>query len=215
MHYCFIGENSGEKQQALSDARDKILTGADARNFDYEALYGRRLDAAELKKALIALPASSPKRLILIHEADKLSKQNEEILTAFLEEKNDHAVVILEAEGKLKSAFQKKISPYVKSFSFEKPEGGNVWDMTNAMGRRQPAKALKILSELMEDGQHPLQIMGGLVWFWGKNGQRLRQDRFEKGLLALQEADVNIKRSRMRPDYTMEVLVVRLCALMN
>lgn len=215
MHYCFVGENNAEKQKAVDEARDRILTGSDARHFDYEVLYGKKLDAAELKKALIALPAAGQQRLILIHEADKLSKQNEEILIAFFEEDAGHAAVILEAEDKLKSGFQKKISPYVKSFSFEKPEGGSVWDMTNAIGRRRPAEALKILSELMESGQHPLQIMGGLVWFWGKTGQRLRRDRFEKGLLALQEADINIKRSRMQADYTMEVLVVQLCALLN
>jgi hypothetical protein len=37
--------------------------------------------------------------------------------------------------------------------------------------------------------------------------------KFEKGLLALGEADLNIKRSRLKPEQALELLVVKLCAL--
>ena len=58
-----------------------------------------------------------------------------------------------------------------------------------------------------------LQLMGGLVWFWGKLKQRISAEKFKKGLLHLQEADLNIKRSRIKAEYALEVLVVKLCLL--
>ncbi len=85
--------------------------------------------------------------------------------------------------------------------------------MTRVMAN-DPAQALKILNELLEEGIHPLQIMGGLLWFWGKEKFRLKGDRYNKGLLVLQEADLNIKRSRLLPEHAIEVVVVKLCSLL-
>jgi DNA polymerase III delta subunit len=57
---------------------------------------------------------------------------------------------------------------------------------------------------------HPLQVMGALVWYWGKEGRHLGKERFGRGLKALEEADLNIKRSRLDPQYAVEKLVVEL-----
>ena len=51
--------------------------------------------------------------------------------------------------------------------------------------------------------------MGGLVWSWGKARSFARRENFQKGLVALQEADLNIKRSRLAPQQALEVLVVK------
>ena len=57
--------------------------------------------------------------------------------------------------------------------------------------------------------------MGALVWFWGKSQDRMPGERFRKGLLVLQEADVNIKRSRLKPEYAVEVAVIKLMRLLE
>jgi DNA polymerase III delta subunit len=57
--------------------------------------------------------------------------------------------------------------------------------------------------------------MGALVWYWGKEGKTLGQERFERGLKALEEADLNIKRSRLNPQYAVEKLVVELGLLLR
>ena len=72
---------------------------------------------------------------------------------------------------------------------------------------------LKILNDVLDHGDHPLQILGALVWFWGKNKPRVNPERFQRGLNELQEADWNIKRSRLRPEHTLEILIVKLCSL--
>ena len=71
----------------------------------------------------------------------------------------------------------------------------------------------KMMNEFYNQGMYPLQMMGALVWYWGKEGRALGPQRFERGLKALEEADLNIKRSRLLPEYAIEKLVVELVEL--
>ncbi|MBZ0166329.1 MAG: hypothetical protein K8I00_05930, partial [Candidatus Omnitrophica bacterium] len=71
----------------------------------------------------------------------------------------------------------------------------------------------KLLAVLLRDGTHPLQIMGGLVWIWGRLKNRISADNFQQGLRELQAADLNIKRSRLHPEHAVEILVTKLCLL--
>jgi len=96
-----------------------------------------------------------------------------------------------------------------------KPEGPNVFDMTKLITARRSGDALKMLDGFYRDNVHPLKIMGALVWYWGKEGKALGPERFERGLKALEEADLNIKRSRLNPQYAVEKLVVELGLLLN
>ena len=124
-------------------------------------------------------------------------------------------VLVLEADRLSASdPFIKKIHKKADIFNFSQKERQNVFDMTKAMSSRQTAEALKILSELLTEGDQPLQIMGALVWFWRKIKDRLTAVRYVQGLQFLQEADLNIKRSRLRPDYALEVVVVKLTGLL-
>ena len=70
-----------------------------------------------------------------------------------------------------------------------------------------------MLHGFYNQGMYPLQMMGALVWYWGKEGKALGPQRFEKGLKALEEADLNIKRSRFLPEYALEKLIVELVEL--
>jgi DNA polymerase III delta subunit len=122
-------------------------------------------------------------------------------------------VLVLDADQKLgNSTFSKEMKKHAQVFEFLTEEKYNVFDVTNAM-ERQPAVALKILNHVLEDGQHPLQVMGGLVWFWGKHKTRISKESYKKGLMYLQEADLNIKRSKIRSDYAVEMLVTKLSLL--
>ena len=86
--------------------------------------------------------------------------------------------------------------------------------MTHVMSR-SPKDALKILGDIFSSGTHPLQVLGGLVWFWGKTKNRLSSQNFNLGLRELQQTDLNIKRSRLKAEYVLEVLVVKLCSLLT
>ncbi len=215
MIYLLLGEDQGQKESKIQQLKDKILTSANARHFDYEVLYANKLNSHILQKALKALPGSGLQRLVVIRDCQHLSDDNQEFILQFAALKPEHLTLVLEA-ARLGSqdSFVKGLKSFVKIVESSTVEKENVFDMTRAMTMHRPAEALKILSTLLAEGVHPLQIMGGLVWFWGKSRPQLMAEKFEKGLLLLQEADLNIKRSRLPPDYAMEVIVVKLCNLL-
>lgn len=214
MIYLLVGNNSLAKDEKIAEIKETIFAGRnDALQFDFEVLHGHKLTSADLKKSLITLPAVVKKRLILIRQLEKLTQQNKTILIEIIEQKPDYMELILDTFEPANNAFYKKVTSHAKVFQFGVSVKQNVFDMTKALSANDPVKALKILNDLYIDGQHPLQIMGGLVWYWGKNKNRIAGDQYQQGLLELQRADLNIKRSRINPEEAVEILVVKLANL--
>jgi DNA polymerase III delta subunit len=214
MIYLFLGDEGLLKDQAIAKIKQTSFTSDEALRFDYETLHGNKLDADDLKKALMALPAIVSKRLIVLRQVEKLNAKAQEIVFEFIQRKYDHADVVLDSQDReAESTFLKKITPFVKIQRFSKGVRQNVFDMTNAIAAKNGTDALKILDDILEEGDNPLQILGAMVWFWGKQRTRLSTQKFKKGLLMLQEADINIKRSRLKPEQSLELLVVKLSSL--
>lgn len=215
MIYFLLGGDRPAKEEKINEIKASCLPSNDALKFDYEFLDGRKLDPTVLKKALIALPAVAKKRLILIRAVEKLTTHNKKIILDFIQAENRHAVLVLDSdELSFKGSFLRDITPVAKVMRFEQRGRKNdIWDVTRAMEGRDPDEALKILNNLLRDGDPPLKIMGGLVWFWGSLKNRVSAEGFKKGLLVLQEADLNIKRSRLKPEYAVEIAVTKLSLL--
>jgi DNA polymerase III delta subunit len=221
MVYFLLGEDRLAKDQRIAELKEKFLAGSlppqDTLPFDQEILYTTALDPQDLKKSLLALPAVASKRFVVIRGAfQKLHAHNKKILLEFVQGGHDHLILILDAsEANDTDGFIREMSPYANVMRSHQRVKQNVFDMTNAMAAGHGTQALKILNDLFADGNHPLQIMGGLVWFWGKRRDRLPAEKFHEGLRNLQEADLNIKRSRLRPECALEVLVAKLTALIK
>lgn len=214
MTYLLLGEDSLAKDQKITELKEEILPSTDALAFDYESLDGAEVDARALHKALLALPVIGRRRLIVLRCVHKLDAQSKEILLRCVAQKRDDVVVVLEAgDTEAASAFMKSLATHSKVINVATRKRQNVFDVTNALSARDPVEACAILNNLFAQGDHPLQIVGGLIWFWGKSRLRLSDENFRKGLEALQEADLNIKRSRLKPEHGVELLVVKLAGL--
>jgi len=217
MTYLVFGPDAAQKETKIAELKKKHLAEREALSFDYDVFDGRKMDPQILRQALLALPVFSPKRFILVRESHKLSEHNRKVIMDFLASgRQDHLVFVLEAEGfKGRDSFFAALKTHAQLIEAALPRAANVFDVTRAMSRHQPSQALKILHGLLSDGQHPLQLLGGLIWFWKEQKRVLSKDVFEDGLRAFQETDLNIKRSRLYPDYALEVLIVRLCRMMS
>lgn len=214
MIYAIIGPDWNVKTDRIHKLRDKILADPQSRHFDYDAVDGQKTDAVALKQRLIALPAMAKQRVVLVREAHKLDEKNLKIIEDFASQDHSHAVLILDFDkaGKTQLAWIKSLAgANVLNLQPEEKEI-NVFDVTRCIPR-QPAEALKLLNQLYDSGNHPLKIMPGLVWFWGKMRAKISSEQYKKGLLCLQEADLNIKRSRLKAEYALEVLILKLCSL--
>ncbi len=214
MTYLFIGENSLDKQTQIAQIKAKWAADPDALQFDYQVLYGQKLDAKEFKKSLLALPAILTERLLIIYEAEKLDEHCKTILVEFLSSKPSYVIIILDSIAlPAKDELWEKIRAFSKVHETRKSVKENVFDMTKKMTTGKSVLALQSLNQLYEDGAHPLQILGGVVWAWGNERSRVSPENFEKGLRELQEADLNIKRSRLDPNQAVELVVVKLAEL--
>lgn len=211
MLYILLGDNLSVRDTKLNQLKNKILPDPQSHPFDLEILSAHKLSSELFKKALVALPALSSRRLVIVREAHRLSEQNKQILQAIAAEQYKHHDIILESdEWTLKDSMVSRLSSLAEISSSGHEKELSVFDMTRMIELNKKTDALKILFELIENGQHPLQILGGLVWFWGKSKGKISFERYEKGLKDIQEADLNIKRSRLDSVYAIEVLVVKL-----
>ena len=214
MIHVFYGQDQIVKDQRISELKKKFFPAKESFIFDFDGLDASHLDARFLKERLSALPVVSKERLVIIKNAHKLGALHHKIIVSFASVPS--AVVLVLDFEKIKAVavetFIKDIKPFSKIQAFEKPKEINVFDLTQAISFRKQSEALKILSILLNRGEYPLQIMGGLVWFWRKSYAGYGE-KYRKGLIYFQEADRRIKRSLTRPEHALEFLVVKLCSV--
>ena len=206
-----LGSDVLAKDKEIQAIKKSVLHHKDALHFDFEKIDAHKLHPADLKKALVALPVVSEVRLVHVQNADKLTDHHGTVIADVMKSNADHLIIILDS---LKEELKISLAKGSKAKRFDVPAlKQNVFNVTNAIAAHNPQEALKMLSQVIEGGDHPLQIMGGLLWFWGKQKKRLTADHYKQGLLVLQEADFHIKRSRLQPEQAMEVAVTKLCLL--
>lgn len=200
----------------MSSLKQKVLPAADSQQLDCDVLYAPKLSPDDLKKSLLSLPAAGKKRLVILRNGEKLQPAHKDLLTDFVQSDQAVTVLILEAQWTAGEKFVREMKKFFSVKECVLPEAENIFAVTRMLTSRRPADAVRILNEILESGAHPLQIMGGLVWFWGNKARpMIDRERFEKGLLFLQEADLNIKRSRLSPEYALEVLISKMSVLLS
>jgi len=223
MHYLFLGEDSLAKDQQIELIKKQVLSVVDSKhsltdalNFDFQIVYADKLDAADFKKELITLPAIAKQRLLVVRHIHKLSPYNKDLIIEFLKDDPGFISIIFDTyEAEVKNAFFKNLEKFTKVTTFKSRIKQNIFDLTNTIAAKDAKGALEILNSLLSKGDHPLQIMGVLVWFWGRNRNRVSRDKFHAGLRYLQEADLNIKRTRLGSENAVELVVVKLCSLIT
>ena len=213
MIYFLIGDDGPSKDAQIAELKKKFLPTPEAMKFDFELLHAPKLSPEDLKRAMVSLPAIAPQRVLVIRECHQLSPYNKDLVLDFVKDLPSNSVLILDSDDmKPSDDFFKAVGRKAKIMDFGHQEEINVFRLTDAIGRKRKTEALKILAELLDQGDHPLQIMGGLVWFWGTQKGRVNDAVYTGGLEALKTADLNIKRNRMKPEYAVEVAVMQLCA---
>ena len=216
MIYLFLGDDLPAKDAKITEIKNKFFKNSqEALAFDFDNLDVKELGGDALKKAFLTLPVIASHRLIVLRQIHKLKSADIQVLIDFCKKPAAHCDVILESSENILKGELKDLPLYAKGLVLGKPEGPNVFDMTKLITAHRSGDALKMLDGFYRQNVHPLQIIGALVWYWGKEGKALGKERFARGLKALEEADLNIKRSRLDPQYAVEKLVVELGLLLN
>jgi len=210
--YLFLGVDSASKDRKITALKKENLKD-NSYAFDYELLYAGSLDPLRLKELLNSLPVFSSKKIIVIKEADKLSPNHKRLLLSFAKSAPKEILLILDSpKAEAKDAFVQEISRYSRVFNFSGGPALNVFDLGRAVAQKKSKDALLCLSRLLEKGENHSNILGVIGWQWKRLRPRMAARDFRRGLELLQEADLRIKRSRLKGDWALELLVVKLCA---
>jgi len=213
MIYLLFGQDNFAKEQKIAEIKAKAFPSAESLSFDYQVLYGHRLENDTLRESLMALPGAGIMRLVLIYQADELTSAQKTMIVELDEKSKGSLTVVLEAqELDKKDALLTKFGRSIKSFSFSPHMRHNVFDLMRAIMSHHKKEALEFLDELLKGGDYPLQIIAGMFWKWKNDKKQLSSKKFQEGLLAFEQADFHIKRSQLKPEYALELLVVKLCS---
>ena len=227
MLYLFIGEDESAKQEKIHSLKSEVLKKG-FEDFNYEAFYAKELTLPALKEALsrlpvrqAGLPVESPQRIMMIKDVFGLQDELKDYFTAQIEKLPKDLIIILEAAviPKEESAFFNKISKYGKVIPFKTKERINAFGLARAIERKDADSALNMLVDLFRSGEKPERILGALRYQFVKSDSfsaapdslKLKEKKEKVSLLL--ETDLNLKTGKVKPEFALETLVVKLCGL--
>ncbi|MFA4989795.1 MAG: hypothetical protein WC576_03380 [Candidatus Omnitrophota bacterium] len=218
MVYLFIGQDLkspdapfSSKDTRLKQIREEFLPQS-VEHFNLDILYAETLKLKELQEKLLALPVKSPKRIIVIKNAQELAPGLDDFILRWAKQASKDILLLLDMEkqGK-KEAFLRNIYKYAKTFRFQEALVLNTFNLSRMIGQRSAVNALKILGQLLKDGEKPERILGGLRY--AVENSRLSVPETKCRIRFLLECDMEIKTGKLKPVFALEKLIVRLCAL--
>lgn len=211
MVYLFIGEDSLSKDTQLKKIKQQFLT-KNTQEFNLDVLYGKELTLKEFQEKLEYLPLKSTRRIVVVKNAQELRQDVREYLTRYVRNPHSHTLLVLDiTKRQEKDALVVLLQRYCKIFRFKEALKNDTFTLSRTITHKKADQALKILYQLLKDGERPERILGGLRYAWEKEVSSAQEMR--KKLMFLLECDIDIKTGRLKPGFALEKLVVRLCGL--
>lgn len=211
MIYLFLGQDAFSKEAQLKALREKFLA-KEVQDFNLDILYARELTLKELQKRLLCLPVKTPKRLIVIKESQDLKEEVRTFLLGYSRKPYPQVILILDMSRQDKrDEFANRISPYAKVFRFKEEPRIDSFTLSRSIELRKPDYALKVLSQLLKNGERPERILGGLRFAWERGVASPLETR--RRLRLLLNCDRDIKTGRLSPAFALERLIIGLCCL--
>lgn len=209
--YLFVSEDETAKDLKLEQIKHALFSPRPKlESFNFEILHAEDLDANTLKEKLLQLPVVSPQRLVVIKNIPRLKTDARKYLLSYLAKPFAHLTLILEARRlDLRNPFFKHIVKFTKPIIFRQSIELNAFTLAREVIHRRIKPALKIQRRLLLEGERPERILGALRFL--VNRERMDERQRLKKLALMLSCDVDIKSGRLRPEYALERLLVRLC----
>ena len=215
--HIFLGQDivgpdgKSKKQITLNNIKSSVFrAGADVFNLD--VVHSKELTLKDLQKLFLQLPVNSSNRIIVIREPKYLKAELKEFVIAEITKgfKNGIVLILDVNESNPKDDFMAKVMSKARVWSFRQEIQINTFTLTRQIEAKKSAAALKILSQLLKDGEKPERILGGLRYAWMND--LLNPLEKKRKLKMLLDCDLEIKTGRLKGDFALEKLVVKLCA---
>lgn len=211
MIYLFCGQDSFSKDIKLKQLKEKFLA-KDIEDFNLDILYAKELNLRVLQERILCLPIKAGKRIIIIKDAQELKEDSKEFLLNYAKASHPAILLILDVNRQdPKDEFIKRLSRCAQIFRFQENRPLDTFILSRYIDAKKTDYALRILSQLLENGEKPERILGGLRY--SCQVSNFEPFKARKKLKLLLDCDIEIKTGRLKPDFALEKLVVSLCCL--
>lgn len=215
--YLFIGQDiigqdgSSKKDTILKRIKQKFLISHNIEEFNRDILYARELSLKDLQKRFLSLPLKAKKRIIIIRDAQYLKQDLRKFILDYLNHPKSSILLVLDINRlDPKDEFVRRICRYAQIYHFKETARLDTFYLSRQIDLKRGDFALRILNQLLKEGEKPERILGGLRYIWQREITEPLQIR--KRVKLLLNCDLEIKTGRLRPDFALEKLVVRLCS---
>ncbi|MFH1577707.1 MAG: hypothetical protein ABIC18_01360 [Candidatus Omnitrophota bacterium] len=209
MVYLFVGEDEFEKDIKLQKIKQELFPPG-LESFNFETLYAKDLDLRTLQERLLLFPVKAKQRLILIKAFPKLSADIKQYLITYLEKPFPQVSLIFDARHiDRRDLFFNRISRSVKLINFRESIELNAFNLGRQIVQKRIKPALRLLHDLLLQGEKPERILGALRY--QLHQERLNSGDEKKKLSFLLNCDADIKTGRLKPQFALERLLVKLC----
>jgi len=210
--YLFVGQDIPSKDKIIAKIKEEHLT-ENLQDFNFDRLYAKDLTLKDLQEKLLCLPAGSKKRMIIVKDAQRLSADIKKFIGDYVRKPQEHIILVLDMDkAEPKDEFVNSISRYTTNYIKEQVRL-DTFSLFRQIELRKPGSSLAILRQLLEQGERPERILGGLRYAWETRVYDPLEKRKKLRLLLL--CDIDIKTGRLRADFALEKLVINLCCLKN
>ncbi|MFA5410887.1 MAG: hypothetical protein WC321_03395 [Candidatus Omnitrophota bacterium] len=210
--HLFIGRDSYHKDIKLARIKQEVLS-PQLQDFNLDILYARDLSLNKLQEQLLWLPLGAKKRIVVIKEAQSLKEELKGFILKYIKSPQPQLILILDISRQdPKDRFIKQFASVSQVYRFgEDAYHLDTFSLSRQIELRRADFSLRLLDQLLKNGEKPERIMGGLRYVWEKDSAHPLESR--KRLRLLLNCDIEIKRGRLLPQFALEKLVVSLCAL--
>ncbi|MFA4888033.1 MAG: hypothetical protein WC628_00445 [Candidatus Omnitrophota bacterium] len=213
MTYLFIGQDNPAKEAQLKKIKQEFLP-KESEEFNLDILYGRELSLNGLQEKFLCLPVGSAKRLVIIKGAGGLKPEVKEFILKFAASPPKYLILVLDLEqADRKDDFLSSIYRYAKTLRFNEAILVNTFSLNRQIALKKADSALRILNQLLEEGERPERILGGLRYAWEKD--TLPPAQMKRRLKLLLNCDIEIKTGKLKAVFALEKLVIGLCGAVN
>lgn len=213
--YLFIGQDSisqeglSRKHAALSQIKKQFLVKT-TEDFNLDVLYSDELNLKGLQEKFLCLPFNSKIRIIVIKEAQGLKEEIKDFILDYARNPRKEIILVLDMERQgTKDVFVGSISSYAKVYRFNEPALPDAFVLGRSIDNRSTEQALRVLNQLLQNGEKPERILGGLRFAFERGV--VSSPETKKRLKLLLNCDIDIKTGKLKPVFALEKLIVNLC----
>lgn len=211
--YLLIGQDQLQKNLKIAKIKQEFLP-KNLEVFNFDLLYAHDLNLKTLQEKLLVLPVQAKQRIIVIKEAQGLKEELKKFLLKFCRAPCANIILILDTnQFSSKDGFFTELAKFSQVCRFKETIPLNTFTLWRQITYKRPDNALKVLNQLLKNGEKPERILGGLRYSCLKDAFRPLDTK--KRLRLLIDCDIDIKTGRLKSDFALEKLVVGLCGFVK